>query len=497
MIFGQTITGKRYNKGSSTRTLTFETTTTPSGGTLATTGEGTDKLSGVKQTLGSLYRSHLSRDIQEVFSMEAYITTIEPGSDPFLNIEIEEYRAKTSLVESDIIVTDINSVQQRTYRNDATSDVSTFWQESFIVDETIAGNYTMILEDHYHVTLSKSSPGAAYGVTCVITWSVFDNPDLRGGELTVNYCPLFVPLEGFGVNTYYMPGGTTYVNSVELTFGTTGADVTFGGPTVISDQYGDNFSQFIPPRREPPPAIPQPTGPLDWSGMFGPTPTMWGAFCGKFGSGVYNIGKGAVNIGKELGCTMMDTALGGVTAVSMLTGNPVVFDAWSNSLQALESGEMSVGGYYLATIPNMGTFGAYGQATALNDWRKGLITDEEMQQIVGGTAIWQSLPAAMKYGPRMIPKPATKLPADLNYTNTVRNHLNNPSRFVPQEIIRTIIEKGKPFPDPQGTNASMHYGTMWKNGKPYNIEVLYDYNTNTVMHVMYTQKPIGPLPIIP
>jgi hypothetical protein len=42
ITLGQTITGKRYNKGGSTRTVTLNTTQTPSGGTLVTSGKGTD-----------------------------------------------------------------------------------------------------------------------------------------------------------------------------------------------------------------------------------------------------------------------------------------------------------------------------------------------------------------------------------------------------------------------------------------------------------------------
>ena len=30
----------------------------------------------------------------------------------------------------------------------------------------------------------------------------------------------------------------------------------------------------------------------------------------------------------------------------------------------------------------------------------GKITDEEMQQIIGGTAVWQGIPGALKYGPK-------------------------------------------------------------------------------------------------
>jgi hypothetical protein len=43
----------------------------------------------------------------------------------------------------------------------------------------------------------------------------------------------------------------------------------------------------------------------------------------------------------------------------------------------------------------------------------------------------------------------------------------------------------------------MHYTTMYKNGKMYNLEVLYDKATNTIYHFEYTRKAIGNLPKIP
>jgi len=50
--------------------------------------------------------------------------------------------------------------------------------------------------------------------------------------------------------------------------------------------------------------------------------------------------------------------------------------------------------------------------------------------------------------------------------------------------------------DPQRKKALMHYSQMWKNGKLYNVEVLYDKGANTIMHFKYTKKPLGSLPAI-
>lgn len=75
--------------------------------------------------------------------------------------------------------------------------------------------------------------------------------------------------------------------------------------------------------------------------------------------------------------------------------------------------------------------------------------------------------------------------------------MDDAGRMIPVQTIDDIIKAPlSVVKDPQGTNALMHYSQMWKNGKLYNAEVLYDKATNTIMHFKYTQKPLGSLPAI-
>lgn len=46
-------------------------------------------------------------------------------------------------------------------------------------------------------------------------------------------------------------------------------------------------------------------------------------------------------------------------------------------------------------------------------------------------------------------------------------------------------------------NQLIYYTTMYKNGKMYNLEVLYDEISNTVYHFEYARKAMGNLPAIP
>jgi len=75
--------------------------------------------------------------------------------------------------------------------------------------------------------------------------------------------------------------------------------------------------------------------------------------------------------------------------------------------------------------------------------------------------------------------------------------MNNPGRRVPVSILKDAIRSTKGLPDPQGTNALMHYIRMIRNGRLYNLEVLYDEGTNTILHFQYGRDAMGPLKAIP
>jgi len=86
----------------------------------------------------------------------------------------------------------------------------------------------------------------------------------------------------------------------------------------------------------------------------------------------------------------------------------------------------------------------------------------------------------------------------LNFTRTASNHLDEAGRRIPIEIIKQVIETPMTVvSDPRGTSAHMYFSQLWRNGELYNVEVLYDRASNTVMHFKYSRAPMGPLPKIP
>uniref|UniRef100_UPI0018F74081 hypothetical protein n=1 Tax=Gynurincola endophyticus TaxID=2479004 RepID=UPI0018F74081 len=85
------------------------------------------------------------------------------------------------------------------------------------------------------------------------------------------------------------------------------------------------------------------------------------------------------------------------------------------------------------------------------------------------------------------------------FTGTAAAHMDEAGRMIPVQTLDDIIKAPiAVVRDPRGaTNAMMHYSQMWKNGKLYNAEVLYDKATNTIMHFQYGRDAMGPLLKIP
>ena len=73
----------------------------------------------------------------------------------------------------------------------------------------------------------------------------------------------------------------------------------------------------------------------------------------------------------------------------------------------------------------------------------------------------------------------------VNFTQTTIKHMEDPNRFVPVQTLIQAIKNGVPQADPQGTNAIMYTIEMFRNGKAYTLEVLYDWASNTIYHFMY------------
>lgn len=101
-------------------------------------------------------------------------------------------------------------------------------------------------------------------------------------------------------------------------------------------------------------------------------------------------------------------------------------------------------------------------------------------------AMWKSIKNILKFS-TSIGKTQKEI---LNFSVKAAQHMSNKGRAVPIQILRETIENTQGIPDPRGSRALMHYGEIWKNNKPYKLEILYDKKTNTIWHFQYS--PIKP-----
>jgi tetratricopeptide (TPR) repeat protein len=82
-----------------------------------------------------------------------------------------------------------------------------------------------------------------------------------------------------------------------------------------------------------------------------------------------------------------------------------------------------------------------------------------------------------------------------NFAEAPLKHMQEPGRWVPMRLMKEVIEHPiASMPDPrQVTKANMYYSQISRNGKLYNIEILYDAKSNTIYHFKYDPGPLGPL----
>ena len=82
-----------------------------------------------------------------------------------------------------------------------------------------------------------------------------------------------------------------------------------------------------------------------------------------------------------------------------------------------------------------------------------------------------------------------------NFKPAAAAHMLNKERVIPILILEKAINGAEHIvSDPRElTKAKMYYSKIWKGGKQYNVEVLFDADTNTIYHFKYTNKKLGPL----
>ncbi|WP_146551934.1 DNRLRE domain-containing protein [Rummeliibacillus sp. SL167] len=87
---------------------------------------------------------------------------------------------------------------------------------------------------------------------------------------------------------------------------------------------------------------------------------------------------------------------------------------------------------------------------------------------------------------------------NLEFTKTASKHMDEYDRYVPVLLLKKAI-KTKAYKDPRGSKAKMYYTRIYvykDRKRKYNLEVLYDKKTNTILHFKYSRNAMGPLSAI-
>ena len=177
-------------------------------------------------------------------------------------------------------------------------------------------------------------------------------------------------------------------------------------------------------------------------------------------AGELTFRSGIVMLGKE-----------GVSTLAGYGASNLVYDKTNNQTLGMISGIMA----------SMGTAKGLNMADAKLGWSNKGVKGNVVESVTGDIESGR----------------ISNLDDGLNFSNSALEHMGESGRQVPIQTLQDAIRYGEAMPDPRGSNATMYYTTMYKNGKMYNLEVLYDEISNTVYHFEYARKAMGNLPAIP
>ena len=177
-------------------------------------------------------------------------------------------------------------------------------------------------------------------------------------------------------------------------------------------------------------------------------------------AGELTFRSGIVMLGKE-----------GVSTLAGYGASNLVYDKTNNQTLGMIAGIMA----------SMGTAKGLNMADAKLGWSNKGVKGNVVESVTGDIESGR----------------ISNLDDGLNFSNSALEHMGESGRQVPIQTLQDAIRYGEAMPDPRGSNATMYYTTMYKNGKMYNLEVLYDEISNTVYHFEYARKAMGNLPAIP
>ena len=97
---------------------------------------------------------------------------------------------------------------------------------------------------------------------------------------------------------------------------------------------------------------------------------------------------------------------------------------------------------------------------------------------------------------RLTERHISKIKPSFYFSEAAAKQLIRSDRAIPMQIIQDIVRNPIAITkDPRRAldGSLMYYSRIYRNGKLYNVEVLYDKNLNKISHFKYDRRPMGPL----
>ena len=190
---------------------------------------------------------------------------------------------------------------------------------------------------------------------------------------------------------------------------------------------------------------------------------------------------------------------------SVLNGNLYSY-CNNNPINNVEISGMITPANIIGALVGAGAGALIGRAIAnyfrLSGWKKWLVIggSSALVAVAGwfaGPAIWRAirpvLQTAVARGSlavKRIPFEVSKMFRLVNIRQTTfsyaaKKHMSEAARKVPIQMLEKAIKYGRAARDTRGSKAIMYTIDMWKNGKKYKLEVLYDWSKRMILHFKY------------
>ncbi len=178
----------------------------------------------------------------------------------------------------------------------------------------------------------------------------------------------------------------------------------------------------------------------------------------------------------------------------------------NNPINNTEVSGMITPANIIGALVGAGAGALIGRAIAnyfkLSGWRRRLVLGGSAALVAvagwfAGPVIWRAVQPVLQTAVARGSLAVKKIPFEvskmfrlvnirqLSFSHAAKKHMSEAARKVPIQMLEKAIKYGKAARDTRGSKAIMYTTDMWKNGKKYKLEVLYDWSKRMILHFKY------------